>query len=147
MPHIEIATLCDLPILMDIETASHYRPWSASLMERYLGQNAVLVLRHQRMVCGFAIVTVVAGEGELLNISVAPESRGQGFARQLLLAVEDKARVQRAERIFLEVRESNQAAIHLYERHGYCQTGVRPRYYPTAEGREDALLYCQELLA
>ena len=146
MPHIEIATLCDLPGLMDIERASHYRPWSTSIMERYVGQNAVLALRHQGSVYGFAIVTVVAGEGELLNIAVASALRGQGYAGELLQAVHDKAQAQRAERVFLEVRESNLAAIHLYERYGYCQTGVRPRYYPTAEGREDALLYCQELV-
>lgn len=146
MSEIESATLCDLPALMDVELASHYHPWKLSIMERYVRSGAVLVLRDQGQLSGFAIVTVVAGEGELLNIAVAPAARGQGHAQKLLLAVDQKALDQKAERVFLEVRESNQVAIGLYEQHGYCQAGVRPRYYPTANGREDAWLYCQELM-
>ena len=90
-------------------------------MERYLRQNAVIALRHERELVGFAIVTVVAGDAELLNIAVAPASRGMGYAKQLMAAVEEKASAQQAERIFLEVRASNTAAIGLYEQHaGGC---------------------------
>lgn len=142
---IDIATLSDLPALMEVEQASHFHPWKLSIMERYLRQNAVIALRHERELVGFAIVTVVAGDAELLNIAVAPASRGMGYAKQLMAAVEEKASAQQAERIFLEVRASNTAAIGLYEQHGYCQTGIRPRYYPAPDGREDAWLYCQEL--
>tara|TARA_Y100001949_G_scaffold174498_1_gene182081 strand:- start:2656 stop:3099 length:444 start_codon:yes stop_codon:yes gene_type:complete len=142
---IDIATLSDLAALMEIEQASHFHPWKPSIMERYLKQGTVVAMRCDGILTGFAIVTVVAGDAELLNIAVAPAARGMGYAKQLMAAVEEKASSQQAERIFLEVRASNVAAIGLYEQHGYCQTGVRPRYYPAPEGREDAWLYCQEL--
>lgn len=142
---LDIATLSDLPTLMDVENASHYHPWKPSIMERYLRQGAVLALRDRNSLVGFAIVTVVAGDAELLNIAVAPKCRGMGYAKKLMAAVEERVLALEAERIFLEVRASNAAAIGLYEQLGFCQTGIRPRYYPAPDGREDAWLYCQEL--
>jgi ribosomal-protein-alanine N-acetyltransferase len=92
--------------------------------------------------CGFLVAQIgVAQNGgpewELENIAVLPEYRRRGLARRLLSALLKQARLQGAERIFLEVRESNLAAIRLYEAAGFQQLGRRREYYlnPT----EDAL--------
>ncbi len=76
-------------------------------------------------------------EWELENIAVLPEFRRHGLGHQLLSALLEHARLQEAERIFLEVRESNLAAVRLYEAAGFEQLGRRRGYYlnPT----EDAL--------
>jgi len=42
--------------------------------------------------------------------------------------------------IYLEVRSSNHAAIHLYDKHGFNEMSVRKDYYRAKEGREDAVL-------
>ena len=59
----------------------------------------------------------------------------------------DLARWHRAERVFLEVRPSNTAAIALYDSAGFNEIGKRPNYYPGPRGREDAIVMAMELLA
>ena len=64
-------------------------------------------------------------EAELLNLAVDPEWRRRGVASALLAALSQAA----SGDIFLEVAESNRAAIALYRSHGWEQAGVRPGYY------------------
>ena len=52
-----------------------------------------------------------------------------------------------AARVFLEVRPSNPHAIALYHDEGFNEIGRRPRYYPSHDGREDALVMAMELVA
>ena len=47
--------------------------------------------------------------------------------------------------IFLEVRASNAAAIHLYDKLGFNEIGLRRDYYPAINGREDALVLAHEI--
>lgn len=64
------------------------------------------------------------GEHEILNLAVAPEARRTGLARALLAHV-----LATPGDWFLEVRESNAAAIGLYESTGFRRFGTRPGYY------------------
>ncbi len=90
---------------------------------------------------GFAafstIMTVGAGESTLENMAVATPWQRQGIGRRLLAAGLLWCRAQAAARVFLEVRESNRAAIALYERAGFSVVGNRPGYY--REPLEDGL--------
>jgi ribosomal-protein-alanine N-acetyltransferase len=79
-------------------------------------------------------------ETHLLNIAVAHELQGRGVARQLLAVLDARCVQRRAGLLWLEVRPSNVRARTLYERQGFEQVGVRKNYYPTPEGREDALV-------
>lgn len=116
-------------------------------MARYLRHPQTIWVAEDNGRCaGFAVVTRVAGEAELLDLAVHPDHQGLGLGRQLLKHVLELARSGACERIFLEVRRSNDRAIQLYETMGFCEVGVRKNYYPSGKGREDALLYCQELL-
>ena len=72
-------------------------------------------------------------------------SRVLGFGGQMLNHLIDDARAQDARQMFLEVRESNTAAIHMYLNHGFNEVGRRRNYYPTATGREDALVFGLQL--
>ncbi len=147
---VQAAVVADLDRLMDIETRSHYHPWSRATMSRYLERNGViwkLVDPATEQLVAFAVVTQIAGEAELLTFAVEPDLRGRGLGQQLLQQMLDMVEQGGCSQMFLEVRESNAAAIAVYEKLGFCQVGVRPNYYPASNGREDALLYCQELLA
>ena len=65
--------------------------------------------------------------------------------RALLLAALDRMSEAGLQRCMLEVRESNLAARALYENNGFIVDGVRPRYYRTDQGSEDALLMSRRL--
>ncbi len=65
---------------------------------------------------------------------------GRILVEHMLKCAKSKA----AEKMFLEVRPSNQVAIKLYESMGFEQIGLRRAYYPGNEGREDALVLALE---
>jgi ribosomal-protein-alanine N-acetyltransferase len=80
----------------------------------------------------------------LENIAVLPECRRQGVAGALLSALLSQARRQHAERILLEVRASNEAAIHLYLANGFQTLARRRDYYRNPQ--EDAVILALPLL-
>lgn len=87
-------------------------------------------------VVGFLAFEQIADEGSVVELAVHPDYRRQGVARALLCsAVENSS----SKEIFLEVRESNIAAISLYESLGFMRVGVRKSYYD--HPKEDAVLY------
>ncbi|HBV91304.1 MAG TPA: ribosomal-protein-alanine N-acetyltransferase, partial [Pantoea sp.] len=88
----------------------------------------------------FAITQVVLDEASLFNIAVDPAFQRRGLGRQLLQHLIDELIKRDVLTLWLEVRASNQPAIALYEQLGFNQVSRRPNYYPTASGREDAIL-------
>ena len=93
---------------------------------------------------GHGILMMGPGEAHILNICIEQSMRRRGVARMLLQHLIDTARRNAAKEVFLEVRESNKAAMRLYESIGFNQIAVRSRYYNsnvTVCGREDAMLY------
>ncbi len=89
-------------------------------------------------ISGFVTARCVGGDIEILNFAVGRHARRQGVGARLLSEVLAWAKGERAEKIYLEVRASNEAARKFYERHGFRETGRRPRYYSAPI--EDALL-------
>jgi ribosomal-protein-alanine acetyltransferase len=81
-------------------------------------------------VCGFLIARSVASdEAEILNLAVAAASRRAGNATALLQACLAELSCLQIQRVFLEVRESNAAAIAFYGKHKFERAGHRPGYY------------------
>ena len=80
---------------------------------------------------GKALVFLRAGTdiARLYSIAVADAARGRGIGALLLAAAERAASDRGAQRMRLEVRQDNGAAIQLYERRGYRRIGARERYY------------------
>ena len=130
-----------LDAIVALEARCHSHPWGLKLFADCLGgRQLCLLLESSGEVVGYFVVTCVAGEAELLNITVAPEYQGRGLGSQLLqhmLSVLDDL----ADTVYLEVRGSNAPAIALYDKMGFVEVGVRPNYYPTARGWEDAVIY------
>lgn len=91
-------------------------------------------------VVGYFYAQNVAGELTLLNIAVCPQQQGQGYGRQLLQAFLEKGELANAESAWLEVRESNLKAMHLYQEVGFNEVDRRRNYYPTVSGYEDAII-------
>jgi [ribosomal protein S18]-alanine N-acetyltransferase len=95
---------------------------------------------------GFLAARIVAaGEAEILNLAVAKSHRRAGSATALLqAAIAELSRAQ-IRHLHLEVRESNLAAIALYEKNKFMCTGRRPNYYRHPD--EAAVLLVRELTA
>ncbi|WP_025564177.1 ribosomal protein S18-alanine N-acetyltransferase [Psychromonas sp. SP041] len=133
----------DIPSIFTIESSVHSHPWSEKLFLSNFGKryiNHVLMLDEE--VVGYFIASYVAGEVTLLNIAVSASHQGQGVGRALLSYLKTFARTLSQEEIWLEVRASNQTAIKLYENLDFVEVDVRTAYYPTHNGREDALIMC-----
>jgi ribosomal-protein-alanine N-acetyltransferase len=88
---------------------------------------------------------MAVGEAHIMNICVDPDIQKQGVGAKLLENMIERAR-KKAEKIFLEVRPSNEAAVSLYKRRGFNEIGVRKGYYPAVDGyREDAVMLALDL--
>ena len=70
----------------------------------------------------------------LMTSFVAPWARGHGLAKLVTVAVEEAARESGAHLINLDIRETQTAAIQLYETLGYTRWGVHP-HYAKVEGK------------
>ncbi len=137
----------DLPRVLAIEAQAYAFPWSIGVFRDCLhaGYGCWVLESDAGEIFGYAVLSVAADEAHLLNLCVAPSAQGQGHGRRLVTRMLDVARWHRAERVFLEVRPSNPAAIALYLSLGFTEIGRRPRYYPAAGGREDAIVMGREL--
>lgn len=117
-----------------IECAAHAVPWPRAAFESCQAE----FYRNQALwiggvPVGYTLCQVIAEEITLMNIAVDPKYQGQGFGAILLNDILAFASNQHGEQIypvFLEVRQSNQQAIRLYEKHGFTEVGRRPGYYP-----------------
>jgi len=83
------------------------------------------VAEREGQVVGFVVARAAAGECEILNLAVAPEARRQGVGRELLTNLLSR----HPGEFFLEVRESNQAALRFYEFLGFRKITERLQYY------------------
>lgn len=147
------AQIWDAPRLARLHAESFAFGWSGADFEAMLADKAILadVLVSQgvfgSIVTGFAISRVAADEAELLTIALDGEVRGKGLSRRLLLQHAQRLRQAGAEKIFLEVAEDNAAALALYNRIGFVETGRRVGYYATGLGkpRKTALTFAWDI--
>ncbi|WP_051510841.1 MULTISPECIES: GNAT family N-acetyltransferase [Cobetia] len=110
-----------------------------------LGVYLPATAQQAELLTGFVVVARGPFEAEVEAITVHAEQRGRGIGQQLLkgalLRAGDWHRESGLERLLLEVRADNVSARALYVRAGFCEDGIRKRYYPATDGRrEDAVL-------
>jgi len=135
--------LTDITSVTAIENQAHSHPWSEKLFLSNFGQryfNHALLL--DDTVIGYFVASAVAGEVTLMNIAISPLQQGKGAGQYLLQFLLDYSRQNNQQEIWLEVRGSNQNAIHLYQKLGFVEVDIRKGYYPAENGREDAVIMC-----
>ncbi|MEM6833461.1 MAG: ribosomal protein S18-alanine N-acetyltransferase [Pseudomonadota bacterium] len=84
---------------------------------------------------GFVLARQVMDEAEILLIGVDTQFRRQGIGQKLLEDFFKDAKSRRIRRVFLEVRECNEAARALYRKLGFITVGQRPGYYRNKAGK------------
>ena len=140
----------DLDTLVAIETAAYPFPWSRgnfvdSLNAGYLARKRLDDAGHW---LGYFIALPGVQEMHLLNLTVTPEHQRRGHARAMLDELVREAHTLSAQRLWLEVRASNERALALYRRYGFREVGVRRGYYPAGPlARESAIVMSFALAA
>lgn len=113
----------DLDRLLEVQIASpEASQWDG---RSYLEYDCLVAERGGRVIGFLASRQIARGEREVLNVAICPEERGKGLGRRLLEAELGRGRGA----WFLEVRQSNRAAIALYESMGFERSAVRQNYY------------------
>lgn len=131
-----------LDTVLRVEQQAYQHPWSRGNFTDALrsGYQAQLLLADDTLL-GYFVAMKGIDEVHLLNITVAPDHQGQGWAWVMLDALALWSRGQGAQWLWLEVRAGNQRALAVYESHGYRRVGARKNYYPAEGGqREDAVV-------
>lgn len=136
----------DLPAVMEIEENVYEFPWTLGIFNDCLANGYLTTLYiYQHKILAYSVAQYVVDECHLLNLCVVQGVRNQGLGAKMVQQQINQARKNDMGSIFLEVRASNVAAIHLYEKLGFNEIGLRRDYYPARNGREDALVLAHEI--
>ena len=130
----------DLEQVAAIEKKCFSEPWSREGFASSLQSPDTLYLTafFDGQVVGYCGLLRSFEEADITNVAVGEDWRNQGIAGMLLKELMEQGRQQGIERFTLEVRVSNQAAIHLYEKLGFESVGIRKRFY--SKPVEDAMI-------
>ena len=116
--------------------------WLTELRHLFGGEEETEPPPPHELVVGFVGVWLMAEEAHIVTIAVRPDYRRRGVGELLLIAALELAALNNRSLVTLECRASNLAAQTLYEKYGFRQVGVRPRYY--SDNHEDAIIMTTE---
>ena len=145
MIELSFAADADVPRVLEIDRESISPPWTLEALQGELCRedSFFTLARIEIEIAGFCILRRMGDMGDLLKIAVDRNYRRCGVADMLVSAALAWAAEHGLSAVFLEVRESNAAAIELYKKHGFEEARRRVRYYDTPV--EDALIFIREI--
>lgn len=128
----------DAETLAELDKQCFSVPWSKKSFEEEAENTLAVyfVARDGEMIVGYCGFWRVCGQLQITNVAVLPEFRRRGIASALIEKIIGETNA--GESVTLEVRESNEPAIKLYESFGFKQEGVRKNFYRMP--RENALI-------
>ncbi len=100
--------------------------WSAGDFANYLADPTALV---EGDASCFIVLRLAGPEAEILTVATHPDVQGQGRAQALLTHTLDHLRNVGVEDVFLDVSETNAAALHVYKKAGFEAFATRRAYY------------------
>jgi len=151
--HLRPMRLEDVPVVAAIDQISFSTPWSESTYRQELRENTAAYLyvaeKKQKQsktaeIIGYVGFWFIVDEAHISTLAVHPYWRRQGIAQLILAYALEQANRLGAELATLEVRESNKAAIELYQKFGFELKGRRNGYY--RDNDEDALIMFKDHL-
>lgn len=137
---VRAATVDDVPGIHELETRSFSDPWTSESFRSMIAQPLVIatVAEQAGRVVGYSIAWAIGDEAELVNLCVAPAERGTGLGGRLLDDLLATLDARGGATVYLEVRDSNEAAQALYRGRGFLASGRRKSYY--RHPAEDAVI-------
>jgi ribosomal-protein-alanine N-acetyltransferase len=132
-------TYVELPRVIAIERRAFPTPWSLAMFVLELSKSSGICLAalHDGRLVGYLVCSRYDTVWHVMNVAVDVDHQHKGVASALLAELYERVGDEGA-RFTLEVRRSNDVAIHLYEREGFRAAGLRRRYYQ--DNGEDALV-------
>lgn len=130
----------DLEQIIKIEQETFSDPWNEEDFKNSYQDinNSYLVVEIEGVVAGYCGYWGIAGEGYIYNVAIKKECRRQGLGFQMLRYLIDQAKGRGITSMTLEVRQSNEAAIQLYQSLGFEAAGIRSDFY--TRPKEDAVI-------
>lgn len=121
----------DLSQVCEIEKDNFSLPWSEKSFSESMERKDTVFLTAivSGEVAGYIGCYCIAGTGEITNVAVKASFRRRGIGGMLLEKLYEEGAALETYEFFLEVRESNEAAIALYSRQGFVKTGIRKNFY------------------
>ena len=106
------------------------------------GRFLAIGVKENQTLVGVITCSVALFDADIESVYVKKEFRKQGLASKLIVELLESLTNQNKEKVFLEVRKSNQSAQNLYAKHGFIKIGERKQYYSDGE---DAVIMAKEL--
>ena len=124
-------TLKDLENMKDTLYSDFDNFWSYNVLKQELeNENTIYIIAKDKdEVVGFAGISICLDEATLNNIVVKKTRRGHGLGGELLESLIDICYDRNLKSFTLEVNTKNEPAIHLYEKFGFKNLGIRKKYY------------------
>ena len=156
--HCNIMTEKDIDTVLSIEKRVFKHPWSREFFHLIVSDmhNYMLTLKTDSDIIGYGGYHLLRNKTSflstrhqynsmihLINIAITPQSQHRGFGTFLMNTLFNKARGNKAEYCYLEVRPSNEKAFSFYRKRGFSIIGVIENYYPREF--ENALVMGMEL--
>lgn len=137
---IESMTVDDISQVAEIERQIFSIPWSEKAFKDSMeSDNTIyIVAKEDNNVAGYAGMYLSFEEGNITNVAVNPSSRRKGIGEKIVRDILNRAYEKGVRDVFLEVRETNSAAIALYEKIGFKEEGIRKNFYE--KPKENALI-------
>ncbi len=136
----------DLPEVLAIERQVQDFAWSLqNFTDALVAGYQAWGVRRMGSLLGYVVLMPVPDMAHLLLIGVRPDAQRQGIGSVLLKQCINYTRQAGLAALTLEVRSSNQQAIDFYQANGFSQRGLRRDYYPSKNGREDALIMTRDI--
>lgn len=138
--HVSIMDENDIDDVLEISNLSFSSPWSRLSYEQELNNSLAkyFVAKIDNKVVGFIGTWIIVDESHITNVAVHPNYRKLGIGSKLIESMLNYCNEKNCTAYTLEVRESNKAAISVYEKHGFIIDGIRKEYYQ--DNKENALL-------
>lgn len=121
----------DVDAVTSLEENCFSMPWKKHDFEEILTNpdRVYLVAEYNEVIVGGCMLTMIAGEGDISNVAVKANYRGNHIATTLLQEIIALGEEKGIHDFTLEVREQNKTAIQLYEHAGFISEGIRPGFY------------------
>lgn len=140
MVQIREMTEDDVSQVAKLEKMYFSTPWSEISLQKelYNKDSLFLVAQYDDKIVGYCGVYLVQDEGDITNVLVEETYRNRGIASIILENMISQLEKKGIYNITLEVRVSNEQAIHLYQKYDFKGEGIRPGFYD--KPREDAII-------
>ena len=140
-------TVASLDGVLALEAEVYPFPWTrGNFVDSLVSGYAAWTLNHvDGDLIGYCVAMAGVEEMHLLNITIAPSARRRGHARRLLAELLQLCRLRQAERLWLEVRESNGDARETYRRLGFARSGEQRTTTRARRPARDAIVMSLEV--